>query len=178
MKKILMFTCLIVIIMVHGIWAAGNYPFPQRGSVTYPYGIRASNTVYSETNIRNNYSTWKSRYVQSGGCTGCLKVVSPEPVPGYGSNYTVSEGIAYGMLISVYMDDKTTFDGLWAFKANKGAAKLAAGKANSLMPWVIDTSNNIVDYNSATDADIDIAFALLMADKQWGSGGTYNYCFN
>jgi len=27
----------------------------------------------------------------------------------------------------------------------------------------------------ATDADEDIAFALLMADKQWGSAGTLNY---
>ena len=27
----------------------------------------------------------------------------------------------------------------------------------------------------ATDADEDIAFALVMADKQWGSAGTLNY---
>ena len=26
---------------------------------------------------------------------------------------------------------------------------------------------------SATDGDLDIAFALLLADKQWGSGGAY-----
>jgi endoglucanase len=29
--------------------------------------------------------------------------------------------------------------------------------------------------NSATDGDLDIAFALLLADKQWGSTGNINY---
>ena len=28
---------------------------------------------------------------------------------------------------------------------------------------------------AATDADEDIAFALVMADKQWGSTGSLNY---
>ena len=28
---------------------------------------------------------------------------------------------------------------------------------------------------SQTDGDMDIAIALLMAEKQWGNGGTINY---
>ena len=28
---------------------------------------------------------------------------------------------------------------------------------------------------SATDGDLDIAFGLLLADKQWGSAGAINY---
>jgi hypothetical protein len=29
--------------------------------------------------------------------------------------------------------------------------------------------------DSATDGDMDIMYSLILADKQWGSGGTYNY---
>ncbi|MDR2898293.1 MAG: hypothetical protein LBU99_05695 [Spirochaetaceae bacterium] len=29
--------------------------------------------------------------------------------------------------------------------------------------------------DSATDGDMDIIYSLILADKQWGSGGTYNY---
>ncbi|HPI04154.1 MAG TPA: glycosyl hydrolase family 8, partial [Candidatus Goldiibacteriota bacterium] len=120
--------------------------------------------------MQSKYNTWKATYVQNSSvCTGCLKVVSPEPVPGYGGGYTVSEGIAYGMLASVYMDDQATFDGLAKFKINRGTA---AGKAGTLLPWIMDGNGNIIDKGSATDADIDIAFAFLMADKQWGGSGT------
>jgi endo-1,4-beta-D-glucanase Y len=31
------------------------------------------------------------------------------------------------------------------------------------------------DFDSASDGDLDIAFALLLADRQWGSCGTVNY---
>ena len=36
------------------------------------------------------------------------------------------------------------------------------------MHWRINASGAITGNNSATDADEDIAFALVMADKQWG----------
>ena len=82
---------------------------------------------------------------------------------------TVSEGIAYGMLISVYMADKTTFDGLWTYAQAHGAS--ASG---GLMAWQQDSTGANVngDSHSASDADEDMAFALAMADKQW-PGGTY-----
>jgi len=31
------------------------------------------------------------------------------------------------------------------------------------------------DFDSAADGDLDIAYALLLADRQWGSCGTVNY---
>ena len=33
----------------------------------------------------------------------------------------------------------------------------------------------IANAESQTDGDLDIALSLLMADKQWGSGGAVNY---
>lgn len=145
----------------------GNYPFPINQD--YPYGIRATNVNHNT--ILNLYNTWKARYVTSSGCpTGTQRVLSPEPINGY-YNATCSEGQAYGMLLAVYLDDRTLFDYLYKYKQNKSASK----NPSHLMPWLIDANGNIIDINSATDADLDIAFALLMADKQWGSGGSLNY---
>jgi endoglucanase len=80
---------------------------------------------------------------------------------------TTSEGMAYGMLIAVYMADRATFDKLWTY--------VQAHMANGLMSWQIDATGNPVaggGVNSATDADEDMAWALIMADKQW-PGGSY-----
>src|SRR4029079_14340797 len=37
-----------------------------------------------------------------------------------------------------------------------------------LMNWHINSDGSVAGRNSATDADEDIGFALVMADKQWG----------
>ena len=85
---------------------------------------------------------------------------------------TVSEGIAYGMLIAVYMgtkDDQMLFDDLWKYSQ-------AHLNGNGLMNWAIASDGTgVTGTGGATDADEDIAFALLMADKQWGSAGSLNY---
>ncbi len=168
-KKFLLKICLNVILVflfMNGIWA-GNYPFPI--NLNYSYGIRAQNV--NHTTLLNLYNTWKARYVTSNGCpAGTRRVLSPEPIQGY-TNATCSEGQAYGMLLSVYFDDQALFDDLYKYKQNKSAFK----NPSKLMPWLIDSNGNIIDQNSASDADIDIGFSLLMADKQWGSGGTLNY---
>jgi endo-1,4-beta-D-glucanase Y len=44
------------------------------------------------------------------------------------------------------------------------------------MSWVIDSSEApSKDQGSATDGDMDIAYALLLAHTQWGSNGNINY---
>ncbi|MGA2449734.1 MAG: glycosyl hydrolase family 8 [Polyangiaceae bacterium] len=115
------------------------------------------------------YTFWKQTFVNCGAdcaATSGLRVRDPLGPP---VNRTVSEGIAYGMLISVYMGDKTTFDGLWTYAQAHGAS--ATG---GLMAWQQDSTGANVngDSHSASDADEDMAFALAMASKQW-TGGTY-----
>ena len=70
--------------------SAGSFPFPQ--NMKYPHGniIEYANTDV----IKQHYQQWKSAwYDASQGW-----VLAPE-----GTCSTVSEAIAYGMLISVYM---------------------------------------------------------------------------
>ncbi|MGO4779004.1 glycosyl hydrolase family 8, partial [Lysobacter sp. 2RAB21] len=45
-----------------------------------------------------------------------------------------------------------------------------------LLAWAQDVNcKNVVGADSATDGDLDIAYALLLADAQWGSAGSINY---
>jgi endo-1,4-beta-D-glucanase Y len=70
------------------------------------------------------------------------------------------------MLITVYMAKKADFDSLWAYAQSH--------IANGLMSWHIDgtgTNGNVIDAHSASDADEDMAWALIMADHQWPGGG-------
>jgi endo-1,4-beta-D-glucanase Y len=45
-----------------------------------------------------------------------------------------------------------------------------------LMAWAIGSDCKAIQpATSATDGDLDIAFALLLANRQWGSAGTIDY---
>jgi endo-1,4-beta-D-glucanase Y len=134
--------------------AAGglNYPFPQHrlsSYCSYP-------TNCNDADVMTSWNTYKTKMITSSGAGGNLRVQRPE-----NANDTVSEGIAYGMEFAVYMGDKPTFDGLWAYaKAHRNG--------NGLMNWRIDANGGTVGQGAATDADEDMGFALIMADKQWG----------
>jgi endo-1,4-beta-D-glucanase Y len=147
-----------------------NYPFPQNREntrCTYPTG-------YLNADVMTAYAKWKTDTVVSAG-TGMRRIqrTASDPVNMYTpAMSTVSEGIAYGMLIAVYMgakDDQMLFDDLWRYSQ-------AHLNANGLMHWgIASNGTTITGQGGATDADEDIAFALVMADKQWGSAGTLNY---
>jgi len=153
---------------------SGNYPFPQ--AVNYPYGIKPTNYSQSQMNqhVLSAYNEWKSNYVTSEGTkvSGQLRVhTGAGGISWGGSSYpysTVSEGQGYGLLISVVMDDKEVFDSLWRYYDYYK-------NGNGLMAWLVDRYGNVVDWGAATDGDLDAAFALILADKQWGSSGVINY---
>ncbi|MBP0967042.1 MAG: hypothetical protein J5722_05385, partial [Oscillospiraceae bacterium] len=92
---------------------------------------------------------------------------------------TVSEAHGYGMLIEVMMSDYDSeaheiFDGMYRYYL---AHPSSIGP--HLMAWQqSDNGTALVDTegaDSATDGDLDIAYALLIADKIWGSSGAVNY---
>ncbi|MCX8092691.1 MAG: glycosyl hydrolase family 8 [Candidatus Goldbacteria bacterium] len=164
--KIIIIEVFIIIFLLYSITFASSANFPFPIDCDYPNGIRI--TSYSASDLLNKYNQWKSKYVVNA--SPGQRVISPEPINGI-NNRTLSEGQAYGMLLSVYFNDQTLFNNLWAFKVAR-----SSGKTSQLMPWLIENNGTtIVDQNSASDADFDIAFALLMAHYQWGSGGAYNY---
>lgn len=126
------------------------YPFPQ--NITYAYGKMP--TAASSADALAAYNSWKTDYVRDAPCGGKL-VLFDNP------SHTVSEGIGYGMLLAAYAGDKTTFDGLWQFYQTKM-------NGNGVMHWKVNVSNcNTVEFNGASDAELDVAMALYVADWQW-----------
>jgi endo-1,4-beta-D-glucanase Y len=110
------------------------------------------------------YGTWKTQFVTSTGVGGgdALRVQDPNDTTN--KNRTVSEGIGYGMIIAAYMGDQALFDGLWAYEQSHL-------DSNGMMNWLITAANTTAGLGGATDADEDMAWALLIADKQWPGNG-------
>jgi len=136
----------------------GPFPFPQNKKPMYCTLTTVANASMA---VQTIYGTWKTTYVTSGNPG--LRVQRPE-----NQSDTVSEGIGYGMLAAVYMNDQATFDGLWTY------AKAHFDQAG-MMNWHINSDGTTASQGSgsATDADEDMAFALLMASGQWPSGSYY-----
>ena len=153
------------IVMCNGVFAAGGIntgggKVPFGSNTQYNYGIMPTNlpsggTYGASQKAADAYNAWKNAYVTSCGSSYRVKFDD-------GSS-TVSEGIAYGMLLSVYADDKDLFDGLWSYyKSNLDG--------NGVMHWKINGCSGVSGSNGATDAELDVAMALVIASEQWPSG--------
>lgn len=125
----------------------------------------------NSTDAQNTYDYWKKTLITRDGANGFRRVVRPDTPDGV-ANSTVSEGIAYGMLLTVYYNDQSLFDDLFQYSQHWA-------DQYGLMQWYIDPKGEAAcpgrpgsGCGGATDADEDIAFALIMADKQWGGSGS------
>lgn len=94
---------------------------------------------------------YKSSFIHSYG-----QVIDPA------TNTTTSEGQSYAMLRAVWMNDKVTFDGVWAWTEHHLQHRLS----DKLLSWKWK-GDKLADFANATDADQDIALALLFASKTW-----------
>ncbi len=145
-----------------------KYPFPHDGQIPYVAGtvvnISGDTQATYDAAVSSMYVSWYANAVTTSSvCSGCLRVYRDT-----NSNDTVSEGIGYGLLFAAEMGDQTLFNGLFDYEQS-------FLDGNGLMNWWISSSGSVEGTGGATDADEDIAMALLMANAQWGSTGTINY---
>ena len=147
------------------------YPFGSQ-LTAYVAGIKPTVESQDAQNavIRKQYDRWKADGVQDR-CGGAVVV--------FNSQYAaVSEGAGYGMLLTVVMagydgEARTLFNKL--FHVVRASPAYGANQP-ALMEWRINADCSSAGEGwSAMDGDLDIAMALLMADKQWGSTGEVNY---
>ena len=148
-------------------------------AIGYAGGITPSHKTQAQLDATAKafYTTWKSKYVKKG-CGSTNGVARYYVDAGMSNARTVSEAHGYGMVLTAYFagadaDAHAIFDGMYYyFKAHQSEA------TPYLMAWSqaknAACSNN-QGADSATDGDLDIAYALLLADKQWGSAGAINY---
>ena len=148
---------------------AGNYPFPQNAN--YIYGNRVPYSTTDSAKVQQQYQMWLNSFYRENGSQARIQWTWGGTQAD--SNTTVSEGIGYGMLILVYMDNpknstQSKFDKLLAYYN-------AHLDGNGLMHWKISGWGGATGTGGATDADLDVALALLQASKQWGDGASDKY---
>ncbi len=179
----LIFAC--VLLCLGSVSSAASKPFPQHKTYT-PGTIQPDIVTQTQMDqaTQDFYDYWKSSYLrQHPKISDQYYVLTrPENKGIAGKTHTVSEGHGYGMIFTAIMagydaNAQTYFNGLYRyFKAHPSINN------SYLMAWnqILDSNGDLVDNqnggnDSATDADMDIAYALLLADQQWGSAGSIDY---
>lgn len=125
-----------------------------------------------EAELDAAYRVWKDDIITADGAGGFRRARRPDTPDGL-PNSTVSEGIAYGMLLAVLMDDQPLFDDLWQY------SQLWIDD-HGLMMWYVDPTGTeacpgldpALNCGAATDSDEDMAWALLLAEQRWGGQGS------
>ncbi|MEJ6951309.1 glycosyl hydrolase family 8 [Natronospora cellulosivora (SeqCode)] len=161
-KNVFLFTLIAILALSVTISA-----FPYNAE--YPYGFSSVANNQQEINdfIWQEWEQWKSERITSQGAGGYRRVQRCAA----DDFDSVSEGLAYGMLLAVYFNEQDLFDDLYGYVS-------LYKNSRGLMGWQIDAQGNIVGSggaNAATDADEDIALALIFADSVWGSNASVNY---
>lgn len=118
----------------------------------------ASKAVGNEKNdfcLKKSYEVYKKEFMSTDG-----RIMDPEK-----NNITTSEGQSYMMLKSVIIGDRPTFDLVYKWTKDNLQRK------DNLFAWLWGNDGSgkykILDYNTASDADVDIAFALILAYEKF-----------
>jgi endoglucanase len=82
---------------------------------------------------------------------------------------TTSEGQSYAMLRAVWLDDRATFDRVWLWTRNN-LQVIGGALFGYLWGPQPDGRYTLLSNHSASDADEDIALALLFATARWHDG--------
>jgi len=157
---------------LHILAQAPSKPFPQH-SAYFTGSIKPDHITQTvlDKSVAGFYTQWKNHYIKT--------------IPGKNESFVwfdekekkqcVSEGQGYGMVIVALMagfdpSAKNTFDDLCRY-----CRAHLSNRGSHLMAWAQDTKGKDLDKTSATDGDMDIAYSLLLANKQWGSNGDIDY---
>ncbi|MFJ6409567.1 glycosyl hydrolase family 8 [Streptomyces hydrogenans] len=153
----------------------GTGPAVPFGSHLKPYAAGTLKPSGAQSGIDQKvvdyYNRWKAAFVRQNCGNGWYQVISPDADHPY-----VAEAQGYGMVIAATMagadpDAKKIFDGLVKWKIDH---------PSSINPDLLAAEQDVNcrsvnGGDGATDGDMDVAYGLLLADKQWGSTGTYDY---
>ncbi|MEX5720925.1 glycosyl hydrolase family 8 [Geodermatophilus maliterrae] len=116
--------------------------------------------VSEQTMLTDLWEVYKDTYLEAG---------SRRTMDLQNGGITTSEGQSYSMLRAVWMDDQQTFAESWQWTKDN------LQREDSLVSWRFGprpdgsygVQTELGGDNIATDADVDIAFALLMAYSRW-----------
>jgi len=135
------FACVAVLGLTGAASAETNFLGYQEREMKYPHLV--SQSVWDAA-LKSHWTAWKARFVSSG----LVKGNDPQ-----GNFRSISEGQSYGMLMSLWMNDTSAFNSVWAATENSFWRS-----SRGYYAWL--TSG---DDNYAGDADQDICGALIFA---------------
>lgn len=146
-------------------------PTAEVSQMKYPYN-QPTSIKFNQADIDTAWREWKAAMITATntGAAPRLRVMG-----GTDMQSTTSEGMSYGMTFASVLDDQATFDGLWLFVAD-------FLDKHGLMDWHIAADRSRAGTGGATDADEDIAMALVNACtkvklKAWpASPNKIDYC--
>ncbi|CAM5622146.1 hypothetical protein STANM337S_05902 [Streptomyces tanashiensis] len=145
----------------------GSHLRPYTAGTLKPSGTQA----VLDQKVVEYYNKWKAAFVRQNCGNGWYQIISPDADHPY-----VAEAQGYGMVVTATMagadpDAKKIFDGLVKWKIDHPSSV----NPNLLAAEQDTACKSVNGGDGATDGDMDVAYGLLLADKQWGSAGTYNY---
>ena len=155
---------------LYDTWKAFHYITLEDEATRYPTWGAEFSTVfgaYTAQGLGAARVIWST--FNSASCT--IEEASHSNM--YKRGCTVSEGIGYGMLITLFQGDWDAFNRLWIYSQAYRNSAYASGRG--LMPWLTSSfSWDIPDESSATDADLDIATSLILAYYMSGNTAYLN----
>lgn len=162
MHRRLFFSIISILIAAVLARAGWNLPYPHQPAYDYSTYYSQSLRDYLEIvptlfedELAKGWSYYKSHFIMGNGLVNHQRLGSGGEV--IGTDEAVSEGQGYGMLLAVLNNDQATFD-----RILKAANQyMWNGTTYGCWRW----RNGCVESGAATDADLDIALALVFADK-------------
>src|SRR5436190_12375894 len=151
-------------------WAQGPESRPRRRHNLYPDEIMRLNTIsmfaiMMLVSIRCSAQDWSSLWKSycAAFMDNQIRVIDHDA-----GDRTTSEGQAYAMFFALVANDRPRFDGLLRWTEGN----LASGDLAMHLPaWLWGKGPNnkwgVLDGNSASDADLWMAYTLLEAGKAW-----------
>lgn len=119
------------------------------------YSKKADGTPEYNFCLKKSYEFYKQNFMSKDG-----RIIDYDK-----NNITTSEGQSYIMLRSLAVNDKKTFDLSYQWAKNN------LQRQDKLFSWLWGKNPQgkytVLDENSASDADVDIAFALILAYEKW-----------
>ena len=123
--------------------------------------LTAADTATDEV-LQQSWIAYKQRFIQSDG-----RVVDWEQ-----AGQTTSEGQAYAMLRSVFVNDPDTFAQTLQWAETNLERRQGDRRSDRLWAWhwgktAESSQAGILDPNFASDADVDAITALILASRRW-----------
>lgn len=87
-----------------------------------------------------------------------------------GNSDVRSEGMSYGMMIAVQMDEQADFDALWNWALTYMYHGAPDHPAHGYFAWQVRPDGTVIDPMPAPDGEEYFATALLFAANRWGEG--------